>query len=276
MEFESIQLHWWVGIGNEDLLELAKVTEETLSESNSPLKPIVCALGIYANPLRRDSEGDEARHSIKRLIGCARKFSCADIGLFTGRLPGSPWADSLDEFRLVFGEFCRMAADNGVHLALENCPMGGNDQSGDWNLAYRPEAWLSLFESLPVETSAVIELEWEPAHQMLQGQDPLDQVPRWSDRILHVHGKDAVLQPGGGFLQTLHGNGSTPWDIIFRQLKNTGYSGTVDIEGYHDTEWSGDNEIAGQIHSLQYLKQRRDGRIIGRTWQQPGFKEEKE
>lgn len=265
MGFESFQLHWWADSGNENIPELASSIREILSISPG-LQPVVSSLGLYGNPLRTDIEGDSAKSSIKNLIRYAHLFDCRTLGLFTGRLPGTPWEVSVPEFARVFAEFCREAADNDVRLALENCPMGGNAEKGDWNLAWNSETWGRLFDYFP-GAEKVLGLEWEPAHQITQDLDPLGQIEIWSDRIFHVHGKDASPLPGGGYQQTLPGNGITPWAELFRQLKDSGYQGTIDIEGYHDTRWAGDNEIPGQVRSLRYLKSCRDSHKEGAIWE---------
>ena len=262
--FESFQLHWWAGIGGEKLRELAdNVTGLINSAGTDP--PVISALGLYGNPIRRDSEGEEARRSIRELIGNARYFGCNTIGLFTGRLPDAAWEDSEKDFIRVFGDFCLEAADNGVRLAMENCPMDGDKDAGDWNLAFNPDSWKRLFNLLP-GAGQVLGLEWEPAHQIIQDLDPMVQFDDWSTKMFHVHGKDAARIHGNGYRQALPGNGITAWDNVFHRLGESGYSGSVDIEGYHDTDWNGENEITGQLRSLGYLKACRDGILSGPNW----------
>ena len=267
--FESFQLHWWAEIGDERLAETAGVVREILAENvESREPPVISSLGLYANPLRRDAEGEEARRSLGLLIHHARHFGCDLVGIFTGRLPGTPWEESLKDFRNIIGDFCLEAADQGVRLAMENCPMDGSDESGDWNLAYKPSAWRRLYEALPSAAAENLGLEWEPAHQILQGLAPMDQIEEWAHLIYHVHGKDARIEPGGSRRQTLPGNGDTDWCEVMRRLRTAGYAGSVDIEGYSDEEWSGEKEIPGQIRSAAYLKQCREGLVHGPSWSQ--------
>jgi len=262
--FECVQIHWWAGLGADDPAETARRIEDDPADGRPG--PPVRSLALYGNPLRRDSEGDEARRSIEALIDSAAVFGCSIIGLFTGRIPGRPWEDSLPEFTRVFESLAARAADHDVTLALENCPMGGDDASGDWNLAYSPAAWERLFNALPSRFADVLGLEWEPAHLIGLGYDPLAALDSWKDRIVHVHGKDARIDADGTVRQTLPGNGSTPWDVIFAVLKRSGYGGTVDIEGYHDADWSGDRELDGQQRAAAYLRDCRDGVRSGPRW----------
>ena len=271
--FECYQIHWWAGLGGERVEETARRVRDLLAAAPATAdgtRPFVSALGLYGNPLRPDAEGDEARRSVEALIRGAGGFGCRIVGLFTGRRPGRPWEESLDAFRRVFGEFCRLAVDHGVVLAMENCPMDGDEASGDWNLAFGPEQWTRLYEALPREAEDVLGLEWEPAHQLLRGREPLPQLAEWAGRIVHVHGKDAAPGPDGAWHQTLPGNGGTAWDAVFRALGEAGFRGSVDIEGYHDPQWSGADEIPGQIRSAAYLRSCRDGTRAGPSWAAQG------
>jgi sugar phosphate isomerase/epimerase len=105
---------------------------------------------------------------------------------------------------------------------------------GDWNLAFDPDSWKRLFNLLP-GAGQVLGLEWEPAHQIVQDLDPMVQFDDWSTKMFH-------------------------------RLRESGYSGSVDIEGYHDTDWNGENEISGQLRSLGYLRACRDGIMSGPNW----------
>ncbi len=51
----------------------------------------------------------------------------------------------------MFGDLAKRATDKGVKIAFENCPMGGNWQQGDWNIAHNPQAWTLMFDALPNE-----------------------------------------------------------------------------------------------------------------------------
>jgi hypothetical protein len=40
------------------------------------------------------------------------------------------------------------------------------------------------------------------------------------------------------------------------------FTGSIDIEGWHDPVYKGDLEMTGQVHALNYLKQCRGGSFI--------------
>ncbi len=145
--------------------------------------------------------------------------------------------------------------------------MGGNWSKGNWNIAHNPAAWELMFNALPEDN---LGLQWEPCHQMVQLIDPLPQLKKWTGKILNVHGKDATIDwdiikqhgIGGSEQFAWHrtpGFGDSNWTDIFSILRMNNYSGSIDIEGYHDPVYKGKLELTGQIHALNYLKQCRGG-----------------
>ena len=183
---------------------------------------------------------------------------------------GRPLEDSLPRLREVFSPLARRAADKGVRIAFENCPMDGSWATGDWNIAHNPAAWELIFNELPFDN---VGLEWEPCHQWHYLIEPLPQLRTWAPKIFHVHGKDAsvdwdVLRADG-----LHGRrpfshhrtpgfGDTNWTDVISLLRLGGYSGPIDIEGWHDPVYRGALEMTGQVHALNHLKRCRGGDYV--------------
>ena len=50
------------------------------------------------------------------------------------------------------------------------------------------------------------------------------------------------------------GFGECNWHEIISILRMNKYTGTIDIEGWHDPVYKGELEITGQVHALHYLK----------------------
>lgn len=170
----------------------------------------------------------------------------------------------------MFGELARRAADRGVRIAFENCDMGGTWQTGDWNIAHNPTAWEMMFDAVPDEN---IGLEWEPCHQMSSLIDPIPQLRKWAPKVFHVHGKDATIAwdivkeygvhgPREFVWHRTPGFGDTNWSDIITILRQNGYQGTIDIEGWHDPVYKDELEMTGQVHALNYLKQCRGGDFV--------------
>ncbi len=228
------------------------------------------ALGVYGNPLESSEDAKTCLKSWEFLIDNCEKFGTKLICGFTGRLTGKPVQDSIPQYKAVFGDLAARAAERGVRIAFENCPMRGNWKSGDWNIAFHPVAWEMMFEALPAEN---IGLEWEPAHQMMQLIDPIPQLKEWAGKIFHIHGKDGMIEREklakygicGEIFPGTHRNpgfGECNWTDIISILRENGYNGNIDIEGWHDSVYRGELEMTGQVHSLHYLKNCRGGDYI--------------
>ncbi len=256
--FESFQINFWERLGSVDLPRLADAVGEALDGSGA----IVSSLAIFGNPLESGEKDLETLDGWKQCIDNAHLFGTDLVCGFAGRLRGLPVPDSIDRYVEVFSELASRAAGKGVRLAFENCPMGGDWNSGDYNIAFNPWAWDLMFDALPADN---IGLEWEPCHQMGQLIEPLPQLRKYIDRIFHVHGKDASVHPEvirefgvdgpKRFFEDRHpGFGDSNWTDIISELRRGGYRGTIDIEGWHDPVYKDDLEMTGQVHSLNYLK----------------------
>ena len=142
--FESIEITFaadasWVT----DMSEYAKAVRECAEKNGM----IISALGVYGNPLIPD--GEKTLRSLERVIDNASLFGASVIAGFTGRIPDQPLPDSLPEFVKVFTPLAARAADKGLKIAFENCPMGGNWNTGSWNIAVNPTMWEKIFDAVP-------------------------------------------------------------------------------------------------------------------------------
>ncbi|MEK3879548.1 sugar phosphate isomerase/epimerase family protein [Paenibacillus sp. FSL M7-0420] len=266
--FESFQLNFWQTVGDTDLVETAARIRELAAEHHF----VISSVGIYGNPLGGgpEAETEATLAGWEQLIEYAHLFGTDIIGGFTGRLPGSSIDESLPRFAEVFGELSKRAADKGLRIAFENCAMGGSWQKGDWNIAHNPTAWEKMFNAVTADN---LGLEWEPAHQHTALIDPIPQLRKWVDKIFHVHGKDATIAwdivkeygihgPKPYVWDRTPGFGDTNWTDIITILRQGGYQGTIDIEGWHDPVYRDELEMTGQVHALNYLKHCRGGSMI--------------
>ncbi|MBD3921849.1 sugar phosphate isomerase/epimerase [Paenibacillus sp. PR3] len=264
--FESFSLTFWQTTGSVDLKETAARVRELAEEHNF----VISTLGIFGNPLTGAGDNADTLASWERLIDHAHLFGTDIVSGFTGRLTGRSIDDSIPAYAEVFGELGRRAADKGVRIAFENCDMGGTWNSGDWNIALNPTAWEKMFNAIPSDN---IGLQWEPCHQMVSLIDPIPQLRKWVSKVFHVHGKDATIAwdivreygihgPKEFVWHRTPGFGDTNWTDIITILRQAGYQGTIDIEGWHDPVYRGELEMTGQVHALNYLKNCRGGSII--------------
>ncbi|MBI2193447.1 MAG: sugar phosphate isomerase/epimerase [Planctomycetes bacterium] len=264
--FESFSLTFWQRIGDVNLKKLAGEVKEALGDSGV----VISTVSIYGNPLD-DAPGDrETREGWKKLIDGAHLFGADLVTGFTGRLRGKRIDESIPQFKKVFGPLAKRASDRGVRIAFENCEMGGNWSSGDWNIAHYPAAWELMFNAVPADN---LGLEWEPCHQMVKLIDPMPQLRQWVKKIFHLHGKDCTIHwdvlrqfgIGGPRPFAFHrtpGFGDSNWADIISDLRKGGFRGSIDIEGWHDPVYRGDLEMTGQVRGLNYLKECRGGHFV--------------
>ena len=264
--FESFALTFWQRLGDADLPRIAREVEEVLQGTHA----VISSISVFGNPLESRPVDGETRQGWEQLIDAAELFHTDIVTGFAGRLIDKPIDESIPRFKEVFEPLVRRAADKGVRIAFENCDMGGTWQMGDWNIAHNPTAWELMFNAVPADN---IGLEWEPCHQMVHLIDPLPQLRKWVGKVFHVHGKDATVCRdsvrehgiGGPHQFAWHrtpGFGDTNWTDLISILRQGGFKGTIDIEGWHDPVYRGELEMTGQVHALQYLKWCRGGEYV--------------
>jgi sugar phosphate isomerase/epimerase len=261
--FESFSITFWKTLGATDLPRLADAVRGTLAGTPA----VVSSLGVFGNPLGDTPEDAQTRAAWEQAIDHAGDFGCALVCGFAGRVRGASIPDSVPRFREVFAPLADRAAARGVRLAFENCAMGGDWKRGDWNIAHGPDAWELMFAALP---AAHLGLEWEPCHQLVRLADPMPQLDDWASRIFHVHGKDATIDRqrlarwgmGASREWCWHrtpGFGDSDWTAIISRLRQNGFHGSIDIEGWHDPVYRGELEYCGQVAALQHLQRCRGG-----------------
>jgi sugar phosphate isomerase/epimerase len=259
--FESFELTFGKNVGDIDLERYAGEVLETLGDD-----AIISSLGIYGNPLQDQSTADDW----KVVIRACRLFGAKVVCGFAGALEDRPVDGSMQKFGEVFRELAAVADDEGVKIAFENCDMGGTWQQPRWNIAHSPRAWEMMFNEVPGET---LGLEWEPCHQMVSLIDPLPQLRKWVHRVYHVHGKDATiaydvletegLRSGKQFVwHRTPGFGDTNWTDVISILRMGGFTGAIDIEGWHDPIYRDELEMTGQVYALGYLQACRGGDFV--------------
>ncbi len=268
--FESFQLHFWKYLGDVDLKKLAAQVKDVLAEAQDcsllGQKPIISSTALFGNPLM---DKKTARDWAK-LIDATPLFGCNLVCGFTGAVEGKPLPENMKTFKQVWGPLVKRAADKGVRIAFENCDMGGHWHAPLWNIAHAPSAWEMMFHEVPADN---LGLEWEPCHQMNSLIDPLPQLRQWIKKVFHVHGKDATVQwdvvrtkgirGGVPFVQhRTPGFGDTNWTDVISILRQHGYKGCIDIEGWHDPVYKGHLEMTGQVYALKYLQHCRGGSFV--------------
>jgi len=259
--FESFELTAWEHLGDVNVTELAKASLDACGD-----QAIISSIGIYGNPL----QDAETVRGWEVLIRSAKEFECNVVCGFSGAQHERPVDQNMARFKEVWGPLAKLAEDEGVRIAFENCDMGGTWERPNWNIAHSPRAWEMMFNAVD---SPALGLEWESCHQMVSLVDPIANLREWVGRVYHLHGKDATIQWDvikkyglrSGLPAVHHrtpGFGDTNWTDIISILRMGGFKGAIDIEGWHDPVYQGDLEMTGQVYGLNYLKACRGGAFV--------------
>lgn len=264
--FESFEPFFWQTTNGQDLAELGRRCRDAIGDRDITIS----TLGMFGNPLEDRPLDRDTLQGWKDCIDNAHHFGATCVAGFTGRVRGKPLPESLPRYREVWSELGKRAADRGVRIAFENCAMDGNWRTGDWNIAHNPDAWELMFDATPEDHFG---LEWEPCHQLVYLIDPLPQIRTWAHRIFHVHGKDAtvrwdVIREHGIFgkvpfvFMRTPGFGDSDWTAIIGELRLAGWTGSIDIEGWHDPVYRDALEMTGQVRALRHLRDARGGDFV--------------
>lgn len=252
--FETVELYFNNLLENFDFIETSKIAKEIIGDSGVKISSI----GFYCNPLQYK----ERREELERCIDSAHLFGAGVVGTFAGAIAGKSVEGTIPFFKEVFSELVKRAENANIKIGIENAHMYGHWYLPTCNIGFSPRAWEMMFDAVD---SQYLGLEWEPSHQLEQLVDPMEQLKNWCSKIVHVHGKDALLDQdrirkyGTWFgenycVHRFPGLGECDWSEIMSILQNSGYSGDICIEGFHDPVFNGSREMEGQIGALHYLK----------------------
>jgi sugar phosphate isomerase/epimerase len=227
----------------------------------------ISGLGYYPNLLSPDQEGAHAAIlHLKKVFVAAKMLRLGVVSTFVGR----DWKCSIEEnwprFRSVWNDVIAYAEDQGIRVAIENCPMlfTADEWPGGKNLAGSPAIWRRMFDEIP---SANFGLNYDPSHQLWQQMDYVAPLTEFASRIFRVHLKDVAVDrqrlnevgilayPLEFHSPKLPGRGDIDWASFFRALKNSGYDGPVCVE-VEDREYEGDlaHRKEALAISAQYLQ----------------------
>lgn len=228
----------------------------------------ISGLGYYPNPLAPDpAEASVACEHLKKVIQAAQLLGLKVVNTFVGRDWTKSVEDNWPRFLATWRPLIAFAADHGVKIGIENCPMSftKDEWPGGKNLATTPAIWRRMFNDIPGDHFG---LNFDPSHFVWQRMDYLSAMREFAGKLYHVHAKDARLDVARlnevgimGFPNQFHtpklpGLGDVEWGKFFSVLTETGYRGPVCVE-VEDRAYEGDLEL--RLNSLRqsaaYLRQ---------------------
>lgn len=275
--FEMLELACWpvgkaerryAGVTTLDVTDMdetkARMTRELMDRYNLEIS----SLGYYPNPLHPDQDHRETviAHLKKVIDAAAMVMDDPIVGTFVGRDKDKTIEENLEEFAKVWPDIVQYAGEQGVKIAIENCPMifSNDEWPGGNNLAATPAIWRKMFEIIPDENFG---LNLDPSHLVWLMIDYNRVVREFQDRIFHVHAKDleidreglykhGTLSLGMGWqIPRLPGLGEVDWGRFLSTLYRFGYDYVVSIE-HEDRKFEGSDELVkrGFLISRDVLK----------------------
>jgi sugar phosphate isomerase/epimerase len=259
--FETLEIACWPAAGGERRryagvthLDVDSFDPDEVHETLGRHGLEISALAYYPNNLHPDgSHREQVNAHLLKVVDAAQRLGVRTVGTFVGNDKDRPYPENLELFKEVWPPLVGHAAERGVRIAIENCPMlfSWDEWPGGTNLAATPAVWYDMFQAIPDESFG---LNLDPSHLVWQMIDYERAVYDYADRIFHVHAKDmevrrdglyrhGVMSLGMGW-QTprLPGLGEVRWDRFLSALYAVGYDSYVSIE-HEDRAFEGDLEL---------------------------------
>jgi sugar phosphate isomerase/epimerase len=211
----------------------------------------ISGLGYYPNPLHPDAEHRRTViDHLKKVIAAAAKMKVPVVNTFIGADDAKSQDENWDEATRVWPEIISWAEENGVTIAIENCPMifSRDEWPAGHNLAYNPRIWRRMFE----EFGETIGLNFDPSHLVWLMIDIERAIDEFGSRFYHFQAKDVMIDHNGLYengslssgigwqIPRLPGLGDVDGAVVFRALYQAGYDGPIIIEhedrGFEETD----------------------------------------
>ncbi len=200
------------------------------------------ALAFYPNTMDGDLQKRAAAVAhLKTVIRASARLGINLVTTFIGRDQTKTVEDNLTLLTEVWPPILQLAEQQGVKIAIENCPMlfGADQWPGGQNLMTTPALWRKVFSLL---ASDHLGINYDPSHFVWQGIDYTKPLYEFKDKIFHVHFKDIKLYPDRlsdvgvmayplEFMSPkLPGLGDVDWGRFVSALTDIGYDGFACIE----------------------------------------------
>lgn len=228
----------------------------------------ISSLAYYPNVL--DINPEKAKKAVEHLKTVIRASARLDVNMvttFIGRNQIKTVEENLEMVKEVWIPILKLAEENKVRVAIENCPMlFGKDQwPGGQNLMTTPVIWKKVFEILDSE---YLGINFDPSHFIWQMMDYIQPIYEFKDKIFHIHYKDIKIHkdklkqcgimayPLDYMSPKLPGLGDVNWGKYVSALTDIGYDGCTCIE-VEDKAFEGSQEkiIDSLRLSKKYIEQ---------------------
>lgn len=228
----------------------------------------ISSLAYYPNTMDADPvKRSAAVEHLKNVILASARLGVNMVTTFIGRDQTKTVEDNLELVKEIWPDLIRTAEENGVRIAIENCPMlfGPDQWPGGQNLMTTPAVWRKVFAILDSDSLGI---NYDPSHFVWQMIDPIRPLYEFKNKIFHVHYKDIKLYPERlndcGIMAyplefmapKIPGLGDVDWGRYVSALTDIGYDGYSCIE-VEDRAFEGSQEMIEKslVLSQRYLRQ---------------------
>lgn len=228
----------------------------------------ISSLAFYPNTMDGDLEKRAAAVAhLKNVILASAKLGVGMVTTFIGRDQTKTVEENLELVKEVWPSIIKLAEENDVKVAIENCPMlfGPDQWPGGQNLMTTPKIWREVFKILDSDNLGI---NYDPSHFVWQMIDYIKPIYEFKDKIFHVHYKDIkvyrdrlndcgiMAYPLDFMSPKLPGLGDVDWGKYVSALTDIGFDGYTCIE-VEDKAFEGSKEKVEDslVLSQRYLKQ---------------------
>jgi sugar phosphate isomerase/epimerase len=261
--FEALEIACWpkatgptrryAGTSHIDVANLTASHAKEIAGALTERKIAVSALGYYPNPLAPDAEHRKTvMDHLKKVIVAAELMGVGLVNTFCGGDAAKTIDQNWEDAETVWPDTLAFAADHGVRLAFENCPMifSNDEWPGGHNIAYSPYIWRKMFDAWGDR----IGINFDPSHLVWQMIDQARFIAEFGKQFRHVHAKDLMIDRDGLYergimslgmgwqIPRMPGLGEVDWGVIFSGLYRVGYDGPIVIE-HEDRRFEGSDEL---------------------------------
>ena len=228
----------------------------------------ISSLAFYPNTMDGDIEKRNAAVShLEKVIKMSALLGVNMVTTFIGRDQNKTVEQNLEIFKEVWPPIIRLAEEQGVKIAIENCPMlfGPDQWPGGQNLFTTPKLWRRMFDIIKSDSFGI---NYDPSHFIWQQMDYIKPLYEFKDKIFHVHYKDIKLYPDRlndvGIMAypleymspKLPGLGDVDWGKYVSALTDIGYDGCTCIEIEDKAFESSKEKVLDSLElSYRYMRQ---------------------
>lgn len=226
------------------------------------------ALAYYPNNMDADLERRRVcNEHLVNVIHAAKKLGVPKVTSFIGRMTNKSLEENLDEVGAVWNPIMKVAEDEGILVAIENCPMLFDETNwpGGQNIMTSPANWRRVFERVP---SPNLGIAIDPSHFVWQMIDCDRAIRAFAPKIFHVHFKDIKLlrdrlaeygtmaYPLDIMVPKIPGLGDVNWGAFVSALTEAGFDGDACVE-VEDRAFESSRErvLASIEQSYRYMRQ---------------------